>query len=675
MSSAPAGTRPRQTLGVTLVAVTAGVALVLGLLFSSAVAPSGVLDPGALVRWGVPVVTALADGAAAATLGALALCAVVLPAPPGATGPTARRRTAVSGAAWSLSARVAAVASVVWTLAGVARIVLTYSRTSGRALDEPTFGTELAHFVTQIPIGQAYLVATVLTAVLATACVAVTTPTGAALAAAFGLATLVPIALTGHAAGAADHGLAVSAMWLHIGSMSLWAGGLGVLCLVGGRLGVDRTSAVLRYSTLAGWTFALVGVSGIANGWVRVGSLAGLSTPYGQLLLVKAVAFAALGAVGWFHRRRTVPLLEQRPRLFWRVAGGEVLLMAAVIGVSVALGSSAPPVPQDPPARPTPVQDVTGYPAPPPPSLGSWLTEWRIDILFAVAAVAAVAVYLTWVRRLRRRGDEWPVGRTVSWLVGALFFGWVTSGGPAVYGMVMFSGHMLQHMLLAMVVPLFFVLGAPVTLALRALPARQDGSRGPREWLLALVHSRWAQFFARPVVAGINFAGSMVVFYYSPLFEFALDMDLHVGHILMVVHFTLVGYLFANALIGVDPGPRRPQYPMRLLLLFATMAFHAFFGVSVLQATTLFAGDHFGRLGLPWGVDALADQEAGGAIAWGIGELPTLVLAVAVAIAWARDEERVTRRTDRQADRDDDAALAEYNARLAQMAERDGAAR
>ena len=667
--SVPAPSRLRPAAILAAVGVAALVLMVGGLLLSGGVAPSSVLDPGAVVRWGVPVATVLADGGAAVTIGGLALCALVLPHP--AARGRRRDAAAVDGAAWHLAARTAAVAAVVWALASVVRIVLSYARTSGRTLDEPTFGAELAQYVTQIPIGQAYLVATLLAAVLATACFAVATPTGAALAGAFALVTLVPIALTGHAAGAADHGLAVSAMWLHIGSMALWVGGLLVLCLVGRRLGVDRQPAVERYSMLAGWVFALVGISGFVNGWVRVGSIEGLSTPYGQLVLVKAGAFVVLGWFGWLHRRRTVPAVEQRPGLFWRVAGVEAVLMGAVVGVSVALAASPPPVPQEPPARPSPVREITGYPAPPPPSFATWMTEWRLDILFAVAAVAGVLVYLTWVRRLRLRGDHWSRPRTASWLVGMALFFWVTSGGPAVYGLVMFSGHMIQHMLLVMVVPIFLVIGAPITVALRALPVRTDGTRGPREWLLALVNSAWAQFFARPVVAAVNFAGSMIIFYYTPLFTFALDMDLHIGHVLMVVHFTLAGYLFANALIGIDPGPRRPAYPIRLLLLFATMAFHAFFGVSIMQATTLFAADHFGGLGLPWWVDALADQEAGGAITWGIGELPTLALAVSVAVSWARDEDRVARREDRQADRDDDAALAAYNAQLARLSEHD----
>jgi putative copper resistance protein D len=229
-------------------------------------------------------------------------------------------------------------------------------------------------------------------------------------------------------------------------------------------------------------------------------------------------------------------------------------------------------------------------------------------------------------------------------------------------------------MTLAMVVPIFLVLSAPVTLALRALPVRttllrSDESRGPREWILVLVHSHVGQFLANPLVAAVNFIGSMIVFYYSGLFEWSLRRD--VGHLAMVVHFTLAGYLFVNALVGIDPGPRRWGYPQRLLLLFGTMVFHAFFGVTLVTGDALFVADWFGLMGRPWGASAIADQQAGGAIAWGIGELPTLVLAVLVAISWSRDDERTARRRDRQVDRDGDVEMDEYNAMLAALAARD----
>ncbi|UNX54699.1 bifunctional copper resistance protein CopD/cytochrome c oxidase assembly protein [Georgenia sp. TF02-10] len=701
------------------------VALVGGLLLTGAAAPHPLFDPGPLVRLGLPVVRVLTDAGAALTLGAAALCAFVLARPerrgagraaagaapsapaadraaPGAdraasgadraasgadraasgadraasgadraapgTAPAAKG----SGAAWTRAARTGAVAAVGWALAQLAHLLLTHASVAGTGLGGPDYGRQLAQFLTEIPLGQTLLWATLLTALVPLAAVAVAGYGTALTTLVLGLAALVPVALTGHAAGAASHELAVSSWWMHAAGVALWVGGLAVLCLAAPAAETALAPVVARYSALALWCFVLVAFSGVANAAVRLTSPAELLThPYGRLLLVKIVLMALLGLAGWMHRRAVIPALAGADgaaarRRFWRLAGGEVLLMGAVVGVAVALGSSAPPVPQDPVADPTPVFLLSNAPEPPFPTVATYLTQWRLDPLTAAAGVAGVVVYLRWMVRLRRRGDAWSAPRTVAWVAGLLLFAWVTNGGPRVYGSVLFSAHMIEHMLLVMVVPIFLVLGAPITLALRALPRRRDGSRGPREWLLALVQSRWAGFFSHPVVAAVNFAGSLVVFYYTPLFELALTT--HVGHVLMIVHFTLAGYLFANALIGIDPGPTRPSYPLRLVLLLGTMAFHAFFGISILSLSTLLAADYFGWLGLSWGVDALADQEKGGAITWGIGEIPTLALAIAVALSWARDDERAARRLDRKADRDDDAELRAYNEMLAARA-------
>ena len=56
---------------------------------------------------------------------------------------------------------------------------------------------------------------------------------------------------------------------------------------------------------------------------------------------------------------------------------------------------------------------------------------------------------------------------------------------------------------------------------------------------------------------------------------------------------------------------------------------------------------------------------------WGIGEFPTVVVAVVVAIMWAIEGKKENRRVDRQADRTDDAELKAYNAMMAGLAERD----
>jgi putative copper resistance protein D len=213
-----------------------------------------------------------------------------------------------------------------------------------------------------------------------------------------------------------------------------------------------------------------------------------------------------------------------------------------------------------------------------------------------------------------------------------------------------------------------------VTLALRALPSRGegsrgDGSRGLREWLLVFVHSKFSQLVTHPLFAAANFAGSIVLFYYSDAFGWA--MREHVGHELMNLHFTLTGYIFVLTMIGTDPLPRRAPYPMRLLLLLATMGFHAFFGVSIMGGTGLVAADYFGNLGRTWGLSALADQQMGGAVAWGIGEVPTLLVAIGVAVMWSRSDERETKRTDRAADRNNDADLNAYNDMFARLADRD----
>ena len=348
--------------------------------------------------------------------------------------------------------------------------------------------------------------------------------------------------------------------------------------------------------------------------------------------------------------------------------------MGAVSGVAVALGETAPPVPEEAPADPSPAYQLTGHPLPPEPTGLRWITEWRWDLVLASAAVAGFFVYWRWVLRLRRRGDSWSMARAASWTVGMVLFFWATNGGPALYGHVLFSAHMVQHMVLAMVVPLFLALSAPVTLALRALPVRStqlrdDASRGPREWILTIVDSHVGHFLAHPVVAAVNFIGSMLLFYYSGLFEWSLRSP--VGHLAMVVHFTAAGYLFVNALVGIDPGPKRLPYPQRLLLLFATMVFHAFFGVTLVSGDVLLVADWFGLMGRPWGPSAIADQQLGGAITWGIGEIPTLALAIGVALAWSRDDDRTARRRDRQVDRDGDVELDEYNAMLAGLADRD----
>lgn len=632
-------------------AVVAVVAGVVGAVVTGAAAASAFGDPGLVVRWGYPVARVVHDGAAALAIGGLLAAAALL---------------APDHAAWQRARALGNGAAVVWALAGVAVLVLGAADVVMLPLDDPRFGPSLWQYVSSVDVGRQVAIEVAFVAVVALLASAVRGPVGAGVAAVLGLVALVPLALTSHSAGSASHELVVSSWWMHLAGVCLWTGGLVTLAWLGRRDGLGRDVGTVagRYSVVAGWAFALVAASGAANGWARVGGLAGMVTPYGAVLLVKVIALVLLGFAGWWHREHLLRrLTEGSAALFWRLVAAEVVVMGVALGLGVALSRSASPVPDEPFTDPTPAELVTGEPLPPPLEPSRLLTEVSQDVLWLGAVVAMVVVYLTWVRRLRARGDRWPLHRTVLWLLGSLLLLYVTCGGVAVYGRVLFSVHMVQHMTLSMVVPALLVFGAPVTLALRALPRRRDGSRGPREWLLGLVESRFARFVSHPVVAAVVFVGSMIAFYFTPLFGQALQT--HVGHELMMIHFVLAGYLFANGLVGIDPGPARVAYPLRLLLLFATMAFHAFFGVALTSTDTLLEATYFSSLGL--GIDALADQHDGGAIAWGIGEVPTVGLALLVAYQWFRSDEREARRRDRRADRDGDAELDEYNRMLEQM--------
>jgi cytochrome c oxidase assembly factor CtaG/putative copper export protein len=593
------------------------------------------------------------DLAVAGTVGGLILVVAVLPQ---------------AHAATTRALLIARIASAVWGASGIVFSMASYATIRGATLTPEVFVEEWWAFSTGVALGQAYLwmaVGGVLVSILAGL---VVSPGQAAW-------TLVPVAWalgwqaqTGHTAGAVDHHLAVSSMWVHLVGSAMWPGIIAALMFARRSLGDDTKSAVMRGSKIALWGAALVIASGVANAWLRLASPVDfVTTPYGRLLLLKIALMVMVVALAFWHRRVSLPRLDvtQVRERFWSVMLVDVAALMGVIAVAVVLSGTAPPLVPAPLDTPSPAFMLTGYELPPAPTFQTWMALWRLEIITAFAIAAAAVTYARWALRLRSRGDHWPWYRSASFLVGAGILAWITQGGPAIYGMVSFSGHMIEHMVLVMVAPIPLVLGAPVTLALRALSPRTDGSRGPREWLRALVESRLLRLLAHPVVAATNFAGSLVIFYYTPIFEFTLSN--HAGHLAMIAHFTAAGYFFVNALIGIDPGPTRPRYPLRIVMLFATMAFHAFFGVALLSSEVLLAPRWFGLMGRDWGADALADQQYGGQIAWGIGELPVLLLAIGVMMAWRQADTREGTRKDRQADRDGDAELKAYNEMLTRM--------
>ncbi|WP_210724114.1 cytochrome c oxidase assembly protein [Leifsonia sp. PS1209] len=636
--------------------------MIAALAFGGGAAAPLLADPGALVRWGLPTATLIVNLSAAGTIGALVLaCFAFSP----------------ENDEFGKSLDFAAGSAAVMTVASAATGLFTFVSVSNVpwSFDE-AFSNGLSSFVTSVSIGQAWLGITLIAAAVTVLCFAVRNHTALIFVTALAIASIVPMAQQGHSADAAGHDAAVTSFGLHVLFAAIWLGGLVTLIVARRTLDSGRLVPVLeRYSSLALIAFIVVAASGYVNAELRVGTLAQLATPYGILVLVKVAALGALGVFGVMQRRILIGRLKAggRRSTFWWIVTAELAFMGIASGVAAALARTATPVAEKLGQSPTPAQILTGEKLPPELTWGRLFTSWNFDLLWVLACGFAIFFYLAGVWRLRKRGDAWPIHRTVFWILGIVLLFYITSGGVNVYEKYLFSTHMLAHMVLTMMVPLLLVPGAPVTLALRSIKKRTDGSRGGREWILLAVHSRFANVISNPVVAAVLFAGSLWAFYYTPLFRWATTD--HIGHEWMIIHFLITGYLFVQSLIGIDPVKYRLPYAFRLLLLLGTMAFHAFFGLSIMQSTGLLLADWFGSMGRTWGDSPLVDQQTGGGIAWSVGEIPTVILAIVVAIQWSRSDDRETKRRDRNADRTGEAELNAYNERLQKLASRDGARR
>ena len=653
------------TAAIALCLLGMGLTLILGGAAYPEVIP-GLPDAGEAVRWGFPLAKVVMDSAAVLTIGLLIMAAVLLPSHRGQL--TTQATGYVRTATW---------AALVWAVAAVSTLYFQTSEFLARPMGQVSLD-EVTSYAGSVAGGVSLMVVVLITTGITLFGRTVGSATGALLLLVAALAATTPPALTGHSASAGAHELAMAGLTLHIVTICAWVGGLvAVVYHVMRRDAQAPVVAVNRFSHMALWVYIGVAISGAASALARLHSLEDLFlTEYGLIIVVKILLFAILGAFGYLHREHALKRLDDTPQgsegqtlrrgLFLRLAVVEALIMSAVVGISVALGRTAPPPPLD--SEVDPAVAIFGFPVPPPMSVETLLTLWRPDLFFFLFVVVGAGIYLAGVTRLVRRGDSWPIGRTVAFLIGLLCLVVTQLSGFATYAAVLFSTHMLQHMALSMMIPILLVLGAPATLALRALkPARTRGDRGPREWITLLLNSRFAKFLTHPGFAVPMFVASPYLLYFTPMFETL--MNDHLGHMFMNMHFLISGFLFYWIIIGIDPAPRKIPYLLRILLLLVVMGFHAFFGIAIMMQSSPIGLEFYNRFEVPW-IDTLdSDQYAGGGIAWALGEIPTMLVTVALMFQWSRDEERQERRRVRHAGRgdSDDADMDAYNAYLAEL--------
>ena len=633
-----------QAIAVVLAAGLLSV--VVGLVIAGGADPLQFSDPGPVVRWGGPFAKLVMNFAMATTVGSLVLSAFA--------GNLEER---------SKLSRVAGFAAALWAAAAAVNFVMTYLSVSGSAISYGSaFSDGLWLFATQIELGTLLVWNLGFAFLLSLSTLAFSGRRMNAVNAAIAIAGLYPLAASGHASGDAGHALAVNSLLMHLVGISIWVGGLIALYAV--FKGDNQRTVVLvsRYSTLAFVAFIMVAVSGVTSGIIRLYEPADLFSSYGLLLMLKAALLLLLGLFGARHRLGLVKKLAERSVSFWRLAIFELGVMGLAVGMGTALARTQTPLDAAEFVPLTPAEILTGDKLPPELTDLAWVTVWDIDVLWMSVSLGAIALYLYGVSVLRKRGDKWPLVRTISFVSGMLVLLYVTNGAMNAYQEYLFSVHMVGHMVLSMMVPVLLVPGAPVTLLSRAQAPRKDGSWGMREWVLWAVHTPFAWFVSHPLFAGLNFALSLVMFYYTPLFRWATEE--HLGHQWMLIHFLITGYLFVQSLMGVDPQPHRTGYPIKLMLLIGTMAFHAFFGLGLMNERSLLLADWFGAMGRTWGDDPLADQAIGGAFAWGVGEIPTIVIALIVVTQWSRSDDRERKRLDRASDRSGNRDLEDYNQML-----------
>ncbi len=555
--------------------------------------------------------------------------------------------------------------AAIWALSSIGVFLSELAVIVDRPILETFSGNLIRSFALQVILGKVLLI-NIVAALLLVLLVPTIKRTGGAVAllAITFIGLLAPY-LENHNSSAGHHMLAIGLILVHIFALALWIGGLVGLALISR---AERLYAASRFHTIALWSLVAVAASGSLNGWVRLGSWQNISSRYGLLLIAKSLLLILVFLVAFKFRIRQ--RAEYDDGALSRQLGIEGALFAVIMGLAVLLGRTAPPaVVTDKPINP-----ILGSAMPDSPTFSRLLLGYEPNGLFLALLIALVALYIKGVVVLTKRGDKWPVNRTIFFALGISVADFAVNGGLGVYSHVTFSFHMVAHMALATLAPIGIALGAPITLALRTLPiGRGANERGIRGYALAILHSRYSRVLTNPIVAMLVFDISMFALYFTDLFQWL--MGYHFGHFFMELHFFIAGFIFFAAIMGIDPIPNKLPFIARIVVILAAMSIHAFFSVSLMSSTVLVDGGYFAALDRPWWPDLLADQRTGAAFGWAFGEIPILLALAATFVQWVRSDSHEAARIERNAERAKAAGMPDeldrYNEYLRSLDQRD----
>ena len=236
------------------------------------------------------------------------------------------------------------------------------------------------------------------------------------------------------------------------------------------------------------------------------------------------------------------------------------------------------------------------------------LYEWRIRVHAAASPGAAPGE------------AAGPSAAQRASLSGGLLVMFLTLNGPLhdLSDYYLFSAHMVQHLILALVVPPLLIFGTP-------------------GWMLRpALRTQWVRALASRVTGGraafVIFNVTVIVWHLPPLYNTA--MAYHPVHIVQHLMFLVTATIMWWPLMSPLPELPRLPYPGQLLYCFLMTIPMSIVAVSVTMA------DHvlypaYSSAPRVWGLTPLNDQQLGGLIMWVPGGLFFLLVASVVFFKWS----------------------------------------
>jgi len=149
----------------------------------------------------------------------------------------------------------------------------------------------------------------------------------------------------GHAGASGDwRGVKIAVQWAHFVAVGIWVGGLAALLLaLRGAPDDEKARAARRFSTVAGVALGVVALTGIVRAVDEVGAFSRLlTTPFGQLIVLKSILLLALALLGAANRYWSVPAVGRTLLGLKRVGGTELVVALIVLAVTGFLTGLAP---------------------------------------------------------------------------------------------------------------------------------------------------------------------------------------------------------------------------------------------------------------------------------------------------------------------------------------------